>query len=190
MSKSNVCVVVTGASQGVGLGIALKFLSEGANVVLVGRDASKAQRALPADYLEKNPRQAFFLSKDLTRAEACKECAEEAAALLGGRIDVLVNNAGSGSLGKNLETTTDADWDAALGINLKSCMFMTQSAIPFLEASRGAVVNISGVAAQRPFTSMLPYCCAKSVCLPSPGQQQQRHGKRKERRGEGGCSQG
>lgn len=40
-------------------------------------------------------------------------------------------------------------------------MLVTQAALPFLEASKGAVVNMSGVAAHRPFTSMLPYCCAK-----------------------------
>jgi len=151
-------VLVTGGSQGIGLAIAKKYLAEGARVVVASRSADKAKTQIPDELL---PR-VFFVSKDLTTAQGCRECVEEAAVLLGGCLDVVVNNAGAGVLGKNITSTSVEDWDAAFNINLRSYMLVTQAALPFLEASKGAVVNMSGVAAHRPFTSMLPYCCAKA----------------------------
>mmetsp|Transcript_13999 Transcript_13999/g.39611 ORF Transcript_13999/g.39611 Transcript_13999/m.39611 type:complete len:373 (-) Transcript_13999:312-1430(-) len=163
-------VLVTGASQGIGLSIALRFLEGGAQVVLVSRNIEKARSSIPPDCFEEqrtNARvrvgRAHLLSKDLSSPAGCRDCAAAAGELLGAKLDVLVNNAGSGTLEKNIHTTTPEDWDDAFNLNLKSYMLMIQASLPFLEASgRGSVVNISGVAAHRPFTSMLPYCCAKA----------------------------
>mmetsp|Transcript_13996 Transcript_13996/g.39601 ORF Transcript_13996/g.39601 Transcript_13996/m.39601 type:complete len:217 (-) Transcript_13996:942-1592(-) len=94
-------VLVTGASQGIGLSIALRFLEGGAQVVLVSRNIEKARSSIPPDCFEEqrtNARvrvgRAHLLSKDLSSPAGCRDCAAAAGELLGAKLDVLVNNAG------------------------------------------------------------------------------------------------
>ncbi|EIE23332.1 NAD(P)-binding protein [Coccomyxa subellipsoidea C-169] len=91
-------VIVTGASAGIGLGIALKFLNEGDDVVLVGRSLDRLKSAIPEIFEAKG--KALFLAQDVSTLEGCKAIIEEGVKLLGGRLDALVNNAGAYSVSK------------------------------------------------------------------------------------------
>jgi NAD(P)-dependent dehydrogenase (short-subunit alcohol dehydrogenase family) len=154
-------VIVTGASSGIGLGIALKFLSEGDDVVLVGRSLDRLKQAIPDGFQAKG--RAHFLAKDVSTLEGCRGVMEEGVKLLGGGLNILVNNAGAGKFGLALTDITPEDWAFHMNLNLNSVLYLTQLAAPLLEASHGSIVNISSVGAQRSAPGATAYCVAKAA---------------------------
>ncbi|KAK9823926.1 hypothetical protein WJX72_006403 [[Myrmecia] bisecta] len=156
-------VIVTGASSGIGLEIALSFLRQGDAVVVVGRTLSKLQGAVPPEFQDgRSGGRAFCLAKDVSTVEGCKECIAESVQLLGGRLDVLVNNAGAGKLGLALADITVEDWEWHMNVNVRSILLLTQAAIPFLVSTKGNIVNISSIAGQRPVPAAAAYSVSKA----------------------------
>ena len=79
-----------------------------------------------------------------------------------GQIDVLVNAAGI-ILNGSIETTTLDDWDKMMNINLRTVFHLMQKCIPFLEKTKGNVVNVSSVSGLRAFPNVLAYCVSKAA---------------------------
>jgi NAD(P)-dependent dehydrogenase (short-subunit alcohol dehydrogenase family) len=97
---------------------------------------------------------------DVTASDA-PEAIVRAALAAAGRIDVLVNAAGIISSG-SVESTTDADWDEMIDINLRAPFRLMRAAAPHLIESRGSVVNVSSVTGLRAFPGVLAYCVSKA----------------------------
>jgi pteridine reductase len=81
-----------------------------------------------------------------------------------GRLDALVNNASS-FFATPLGEIDLAAWNDLIGTNLKAPLFLTQAAAPYLRATRGAVVNITDIHAERPLAAYPLYCAAKAGLL-------------------------
>jgi NAD(P)-dependent dehydrogenase (short-subunit alcohol dehydrogenase family) len=138
-------VIVTGAGQGVGEGIALAAAAEGAAVVAAGRTLEKVERT--AAKIEERGVRALAVQCDVRRRDEVDACVAAALETFG-RIDGLVNNAQTVALGPVLEITEkDArrTWESGF---LGSVWFM-QAAYPALEAARGSVVNLGTGSALR-----------------------------------------
>jgi meso-butanediol dehydrogenase / (S,S)-butanediol dehydrogenase / diacetyl reductase len=138
-------VLVTGAGQGVGEGIALAAAAEGADVVVAGRTLEKVERT--AGTIEERGVRALAVKCDVRRRDEVDACVAAALETFG-RIDGLVNNAQMVALGPVLEITEkDArrTWESGF---LGSLWFM-QAAYPALEAARGSVVNLGTGSALR-----------------------------------------
>ncbi|GBC77918.1 Dihydroanticapsin 7-dehydrogenase [bacterium HR08] len=149
-------VLVTGASSGIGRATAERFLEAGAEVTLVGRrEAALAEVAAPY------PERAHILVADLADERQCELCLERAVAKMGG-LDVLVNAAGILKSG-SLETTSLQLWDEMMRINLRSIFYLMKLAVPHLEKTRGAIVNVSSVTGLRSFPGVLAYCVSKAA---------------------------
>ena len=135
-------VVVTGATRGIGKGIAQVFAGAGARVLIVGRDA-EAAKATVAE-LSATGAEASHVLADVSRREDCLRIAATAAERFGG-IDVLCANAGIFPAAP-LAEMTDEDIDEVLGTNLRGTILSVQACMPALAASgRGRVILTSSI---------------------------------------------
>mgnify|MGYP003599339716 FL=1 len=141
MELSNKNVFVTGSTRGIGLAIAHKFASLGANVVLNGRSAiSEELLAQFADYGVK----VVAISGDVSDNADAKRMVEEAVEALGS-VDILINNAGITKDGMALRMSEE-DFDSVLKINLTGTFNMTQAVLkPMTKVRAGAIINLSSV---------------------------------------------
>ena len=158
MSFNQKVVIVTGASSGIGRSAAMAFAQDGAEVVLVAR--SEPDLAEVAEAITAAGGRAHAYAADITAEDAPQKIVATAIDAFGG-VDVLVNAAGVIATG-TLENTTDAAWDAMMGINLRAPFRLMREATPHLKARKGAVVNVSSVNGLRSFAGVLAYCVSKA----------------------------
>lgn len=151
-------VAVTGASSGIGRASAVRFAQDGAAVLAIGRQPE------PLDEVARTIRagggRCETLAIDLTTADAPALVVRAVESAFGG-LTALVNAAGIIATG-TIETTSDEDWDRMMAVNLRAPFRLMRAAVPLLEASRGAVVNVSSVNGTRSFAGLLSYCVSKA----------------------------
>jgi 3-oxoacyl-[acyl-carrier protein] reductase len=152
--------IVTGASRGIGLETARLLAAEGAKLLLVGRDAdalARAGRALGAPGWH-------TAALDVTAPDA-GERAVEACLQAFGRLDVLVNNAGTSHV-KPLEQLSDDDWQAQWELNVMGPMRLMRAAAPVMaEHGYGRIVNVSSSSGKRPSGTNVAYSVTKAAEL-------------------------
>ena len=135
--------LISGGARGQGAAEAKLFAGEGAKVVF-GDILDDLGRQVEAEIHEVGG-EALYVHLDVTNA-ADWASAVEAAVSRYGRLDVLVNNAGI-TIRKNVEDTTEEDWDRIMAINAKGVFLGTKQAIPAMrESGGGSIVNISSTA--------------------------------------------
>jgi len=138
--------LVTGASRGIGKAIALALAGAGADVVVNYRER-RDEAAATAQAIRDLGRRAVALQADVSDARAVAALVRQAEDALG-PIDILVNNAGV-AVRRGLEDLTEADFDRAIAVNLKSAFLCTQALFPGMRARRwGRIINISSGAAR------------------------------------------
>jgi 3-oxoacyl-[acyl-carrier protein] reductase len=138
----NQIAVVTGAGRGIGRAIALKFASEGADVVCVSRTAENSEKV--AGEVRALSRKAWALAVDVSDAAAVNAAAEKILADCG-KVDILVNNAGVTRDGL-LMRMSDADWDAVLNTNLKGAFLFTKAFTrSFVKQRSGRIINVASI---------------------------------------------
>jgi NAD(P)-dependent dehydrogenase (short-subunit alcohol dehydrogenase family) len=145
-SKENPVAIVTGASSGIGLGIARALLSHSYRVVGTSRSITKSKNL-------KSSSNFVLIDGDISKKETAVTVAEAAVKHFG-RIDLLVNNAGI-FLPKPFTDYTEDDYNLVMGTNVASFFYMTQQVIPQMEKQKeGHVVSISAVLADQPSASV------------------------------------
>lgn len=145
---ANKNAVITGGSDGIGLGIAHAFAENGANLILIGRETGKLENAKRE--LSKYQMEIHIISADLSDTDEIKKLSVEILALFP-QVDVLVNNAGIGKFVSFAETDSSL-LDLHLNLNVKAPYLLTQQLLPSLIEAKGNVINISSYFAHR----MLP----------------------------------
>jgi NAD(P)-dependent dehydrogenase (short-subunit alcohol dehydrogenase family) len=150
--------LVTGATSGIGFGIAHHFLSLGAAVVVHGRDQESASAA--AAGLSADPARCTGVSADLRDVGACRAMMRAAIAWKGG-LDVLVNNAGIVDRGY-LENAPVELWDDIMAVNLRAPFICLQEAVASMKTrGGGSIVNIGSVNAYIGAPKLGPYSVSK-----------------------------
>jgi len=144
-------VVISGASRGIGRGIALAFAREGAQTVLAS--SSEQNLAAAAKAVAAEGPQPLTIAGDLRKLEACEQLFKRVNERFQ-RCDVLVNNAGATRAGAFLELP-DAVWLDGFALKFFGCVRLTRLFWPLLKASQGSVVNIVGGAARTPDAEFL-----------------------------------
>jgi NAD(P)-dependent dehydrogenase (short-subunit alcohol dehydrogenase family) len=157
-SLSGKVALVTGASSGIGYGIAEHFAALGAAVALHGR--TEADAAAAVTRLQAAGHDSTALSADLRDVEACRRMVQAAIAWKGG-LDVLVNNAGMVDRGY-LEDAPVELWDDIMAVNLRAPFICLQEAVKSMKArGGGSIVNIGSVNAYVGAPKLGPYSVSK-----------------------------
>lgn len=154
-------VIVTGASQGIGLAIAKTFLQKG-DIVIGGAFSPLDKAPLARELMAQYPEKFSYFSVDVTKTEAIAEFAEKAEALHG-RVDVLVSNAGK-NVFKGIDCNEE-DWHHNLDLNLRSHWFMAKCFRHALERSRGVILVMTSNHAFSTMPGCAPYNITKRALL-------------------------
>ena len=136
-------VLVTGGSAGIGLAIAWKCLTEGAQVVITGRDGDKLERAVQ----DLGGDKVHALVWDVADVAAIEDKLSSVFDMLGGVPDVLVNNAGILGGHSQFIDLTEARWDQLMSVNAKGLVFLTQAMVKLWlkEQMPAKVINMSSM---------------------------------------------
>jgi NADP-dependent 3-hydroxy acid dehydrogenase YdfG len=150
--------IVTGASSGIGLAVARRFLEEGADLVVVARRGERLEAF--ADDARNAGRRCVVITGDVREEETARQTVERALDELG-KIDILVNNAGIGIYGNLVETSAD-DFDQMMDTNMRSTFLFTRHTVPsMLERGSGAIINVASMAGVMGFAGEAAYCATK-----------------------------
>lgn len=135
-------VIVTGASKGIGKGIAKLFANQGANVAVVSRNIINAISCVEEIRLDDGVAHAF--QADVANLESMKKLAEDVVKMYGG-IDIVCANAGVFP-NASIETMSSDDWDTVMNTNARGTLFAIQACLPYLkQAEYGRIVLTSSI---------------------------------------------
>jgi NAD(P)-dependent dehydrogenase (short-subunit alcohol dehydrogenase family) len=154
--------LVTGSTSGLGRAMADAFAAEGAHVVLTGRNKDAGERAVAE--LRAAGHAADYAAADLAggRLEALR-LADEAERLLGGPVDVLVNNAGIVPVGPTADLDEDT-YDRAWTVNVKSAFFLTARLAPAMASrGRGVIINTGSIVVRHGLPGSALYSATKAA---------------------------
>jgi NAD(P)-dependent dehydrogenase (short-subunit alcohol dehydrogenase family) len=155
--------LVTGGSKGLGKAMARGLAEAGADVVISSRHESELKTALE-ELLQGTSRRGRYFVADLSRREEADRLARAALDAFG-RIDVLVNNAGSNKP-QAADAITDQAWDEILELNLSSVMALTRAVVPDMKKRRwGRIIHISSVMAYTSKEKRHAYSATKAALL-------------------------
>lgn len=152
----------TGSQIGFGKGVALTLAREGCDIISVDVDREGAEKT--AAEVRALGRKAVAIKADITKNAEVDHAVKEALAEFG-KIDILVNNAGRASGVRPFVSSTEAQWDLDINVNLKGTLYFTHAVLPhMLERNYGKIVNFSTHAAHQPtgLAGAGPYIAAKA----------------------------
>jgi NAD(P)-dependent dehydrogenase (short-subunit alcohol dehydrogenase family) len=153
-------VLVTGASKGVGRGIAYGMADAGWDVAInYHSDAAGAEET--KRIIEEKGRRCFTISGDVGKKSDVEDMFAAVVAEFGG-LDCLVNNAGRQTWSSLLDLSEE-DWDKTIRTNLKGSFLCTQAAAHLMkeQGRGGSIINIGSGANKQPFMNLVDYCASK-----------------------------
>ena len=152
--------LITGAAHRIGAETARTLHAEGMRLVLHYRHSRKSAQALQKELNDKRADSVILVQADLLSNNVMPKLVEETITAFG-QLDVLINNASSfypTQIGK----VSEEQWDDLIGTNLKAPLFLSQAAAASLRKSKGCIVNIVDVHADRPLKAYPVYSTAKA----------------------------
>jgi 3-oxoacyl-[acyl-carrier protein] reductase len=156
----NKVVVVTGASKGIGAGIAKQMGASGAKVVVNYASSKESADAVVAEIISSGGN-AVAVQGDMSKQEDVKRLFEETVNFFGG-LDVLVNNAGVYGFSL-LESFTEDSYRHIFDLNVLGVLLTSQEAVKLFGASGGSIINISSFAGTRPEPYSVVYAASKGA---------------------------
>jgi len=172
MRLQNKVAIITGGGRGIGKAIALTLAHEGANIVVISRTKSELEAV--ADQAREMGRTALAIPTDVTEKAQVQAMAKQTLDRFG-RIDMLVNNAGT-AIHNPVIDIREEDWDLIMDINLKGVFLCSQAVIgTMMEQKSGYIINISSMAGKHGGKEYAAYSTSKfglmgfTECLAAEG---------------------
>ena len=162
---SKKAALVTGAATGIGRSALLALARAGYDVALNYSSSEAAARETAAD-AEKLGARTLLVRCDVSDEAGVRAMLRKVEEAFG-RLDVLINNAGTTApwKPKDLETLSLDDWDRVFAVNVRGVFQVTRASIKLLKASRGCVVNTASIVGLRPGPQPLPYAASKAAVV-------------------------
>ena len=155
--------LVTGAAQGIGKAIALRFAQEGADVIVNDVNIDTAQKT--ADEISKLGCRSLVIVADVSSSKEVEEMKKRVEKEFGPRLDILVNNAGIAKILPFTETTEEI-WDKILNVNLKGTFLCCRAFVPWMiERKYGKIINMSSKSGKVANTWFAAYCVSKFAII-------------------------
>ena len=147
------CVIITGASSGIGKSLVKTYSDNGYNILAVGRDVKRTNLAIV------NAPSAKAWIGDITESKSCNDIINSALETFG-RIDTLINNAGI-IFRYNATNTSDQHWNESISTNLSAPFYLSRAALPALIKSKGSIINIASDWGLKGGKNAIAYCASK-----------------------------
>ncbi|MBL6454715.1 SDR family oxidoreductase [Belnapia sp. T6] len=155
--------VVTGGDSGIGRAVAIGFAKEGADVVILYKDehqdAAETRRLIEAE-----GRRCETIAGDIGDSAFVREAVDRAAAALGGRIDILVNNAAEQHICKDFAEIPEAQVERTFRTNIFGMFWVTKAALRHMPEG-GAIINTTSVTAYKGSPGLIDYASTKGAIL-------------------------
>lgn len=157
--------LVTGAASGIGRAAAIALARAGYSVA-INYSRSEDSAKVVADEVKKRGAKALLLRCDVADEPGVRAMLKTVEDEFG-RLDVLINNAGTTAAWKpkDLESLSLEDWDRVFAVNVRGLFQVTRAAVPLLRASKGCVVNTASIVGLRPGPQPLPYAASKAAVV-------------------------
>jgi 3-oxoacyl-[acyl-carrier protein] reductase len=157
--------LVTGAASGIGRSAALALAREGYDVAINYSRSEAAARQVAGD-AQKSGARTLLLRCDVADDAGVRDMLGKVAGTFG-RLDVLINNAGTTTDVKprDLDAMTVEEWDRVFAVNVRGVFLVTRAAVPLLRASNGCIVNTASIVGLRPGPQPLAYAASKAAVV-------------------------
>jgi 3-oxoacyl-[acyl-carrier protein] reductase len=157
--------LVTGAASGIGKSVALALAREGYDVAINYSRSDAAARQVAGE-AEKLGARTLLFRCDVADDAGVRGMLDKVAEAFG-RLDVLINNAGTTTdvKPKDFEAMTVEEWDRVFAVNVRGVFLVTRAALPLLRASKGCIVNTASIVGLRPGPQPLPYAASKAAVV-------------------------
>ncbi|MBZ0301668.1 MAG: SDR family oxidoreductase [Anaerolineae bacterium] len=157
--------LVTGGNIGIGAAISINLAQQGADVALTYHTHAEAAEQTCQE-IRAAGRQAFSFPLDATQSDQVNQVVPAAVQALGGRLDILINNAGHLINRVLVEEMDDAHWHKVIDVNLASAFYCTRAALPYLKQQGGRIVNMSSLAGRNGGGyGTVPYAASKAAVI-------------------------
>jgi 3-oxoacyl-[acyl-carrier protein] reductase len=165
MAQGRKVALVTGAATGIGRAAAVALAEAGFDVVINFSKSEGAARTTAEQAQAKGAKTLLFQCD--VSDDVCVRKMLEATGKEFGRLDALVNNAGTTTEIKpnDFEAMTAEEWDRVFAVNVRGVFQVTRAAAPLLKAARGSVVNTASIVGLRPGPQPLPYAASKAAVV-------------------------
>jgi 3-oxoacyl-[acyl-carrier protein] reductase len=166
MDLAGSVAIVTGGATGIGRAVSLDLARAGAQGVVVNYSKSRAEADETVRALKELGAEGLSVQADVAVEDQVKSMVDLAASHFG-RVDVLVNNAGTTRFipFPDLDAVTEEVWQHILGINLMGPWYASRAAAPHLKKTHGCIVNVASIAGLRASGSSLPYGVSKAALM-------------------------
>jgi 3-oxoacyl-[acyl-carrier protein] reductase len=157
--------LVTGAATGIGRSAVLALARAGYDVI-VNYSSSESAARETASEAEKLGAKTLTLRCDVSDEKAVRTMLSQVKERFG-RLDVLINNAGTTASWKpkDLETLSLEEWDRVFAVNVRGLFQVTRAAVPMLKEAKGCIVNTASIVGLRPGPQPLPYAASKAAVV-------------------------
>lgn len=161
MTQTAPVALITGGARRIGASIARQLHSEGYNLVIHYRNSKDDAQSLADTLNSLRNKSVFLVSANLNEKTGIESLAEKSLAAYG-RLDVLINNASS-FYPTPVGEANEEQWDDLFGSNAKAPFFLSQALSKALKETRGKIINIADIHAEKPLKEHTLYCMAKAA---------------------------